>query len=123
MIGEVHLSVVNFYDSSTGTTRRKKRPVLIVGGPRNNDYTVLPISTITRRENVDATYDIPICGTDRVTLGLDRDSFLRTHKQIPIHRGEITRKLGDMKTDLPDLYIEALAKMDKFQSEIVDSAI
>ena len=45
MVGKVYLSVVEYYDSKTKTTRKKGRPVLVVAGPRNNDYTVLPIST------------------------------------------------------------------------------
>lgn len=51
MVGKVYLSVVEYYDSKTKITRKKGRPVLVVAGPRNNDYTVLPISTIKRREN------------------------------------------------------------------------
>lgn len=123
MIGEVHLSVVNFYDSSTRTTRRKTRPVLIVGGPRNNDYTILPISTITRRENVDKTYDIPISPSDRAILSLDRECFIRTHKQSPAHQAEIGKKLSDMKADLPDLYMDALTKMEQFQKSLIDEAL
>ena len=56
MVGKVYLSVVEYYDSKTKTTRKKGRPVLVVAGPRNNDYTVLPISTIKRREHLDSDY-------------------------------------------------------------------
>ncbi len=65
MIGKVCQSVVNYFDSKTRTTRRKGRPVLVVGGPRNNDYTILPISTIKNRDNLDEEYDILIDPADR----------------------------------------------------------
>lgn len=47
MVGKVYLSVVEYYDSKTKTTRKKGRPVLVVAGPRNNDYTVLPIPPLS----------------------------------------------------------------------------
>ena len=81
MVGKVYLSVVEYYDSKTKTTRKKGRPVLVVAGPRNNDYTVLPISTIKRREHLDSDYDIPIETNIRAGLALSEECFIRTHKQ------------------------------------------
>lgn len=49
MIGKIYSSVIPFYDSVKQANSYKKRPVLIIGGPRNNDYTVLPISTVTKK--------------------------------------------------------------------------
>ena len=36
----------------------KKRPVLIVGKADDTDYIVLPISRVTKRENLDEYYDV-----------------------------------------------------------------
>lgn len=82
MIGKVYQSVVDFYDLKTQTTRKKVRPVLVISGPRNNDYTVLPISTISNRIHVDPQYDILIEAQKRSILGLGRECFIRTHKQF-----------------------------------------
>lgn len=118
MIGKVYLSVVNYYDTATQSTRRKSRPVLIVGGPHNNDYTILPISTISKRENVDPKYDILISPSARTVLNLHRECFIRTHKQMPMHIGELVREIGDMKKDIPDLYQRAVELMKFFQDDV-----
>lgn len=118
MVGKVYLSVVEYYDSKTKTTRKKGRPVLVVAGPRNNDYTVLPISTIKRREHLDSDYDIPIETNIRAGLALSEECFIRTHKQTTVHMGALIKQKGDMKNDYPDLYLTALQKMEEFQRHI-----
>lgn len=123
MIGKVYISVVDFYDVKISATRRKKRPVLVVGGPNENDYTVLPISTITNQANRNSYYDIPVSASDRATLCLDRACFIRSHKQMPIHRGSLLKEIGDMMADTPALYLEAVAKMEEFQKKVVTYSI
>ena len=123
MIGKVYQSVVDFYDLKTRSTRKKVRPVLIVGGPRNNDYIVLPISTVSKRENLDADYDILIDEAERGVLHLSQECYIRAHKQMPIHQAQLVRRKGDMKADLPDLYLLALEKMERFQKSISEHAL
>lgn len=123
MIGTVWLSVVDFYDIRTKTTRRKTRPVLVVGGPKSNDYTVLPVSTITMRQNVDSQYDILVDQTNRTILSLNKECFIRTHKQMTIHQAQLVKQLGDMKNDLPDLYLDAVGRMEEYQKEIISNAL
>lgn len=123
MIGKVYLSTVDFYDIRSNTTRQKTRPVLVVGGPSENDYTVLPISTVTNRNNLNPYYDLPISPQDRVILHLKRDCFIRTHKQMPVHVGALFKEIGDMKRDLPDLYLDAVGKMELFQKALTNHAI
>ena len=52
MIGKIYSSVIPYYDSAKKANFYKKRPVLIIGEMRNNDYTVLPISTVSKKENL-----------------------------------------------------------------------
>lgn len=123
MIGKVYLSVVDFYDVQSNSTRRKSRPVLVVGGPNENDYTVLPISTITIRSNINSYYDIPVSPQDRAALSLHKPCFIRTHKQMPIHRAALIREIGDMRVNAPDLYLESIRKMEEFQKNIIGYSI
>lgn len=123
MIGKVYKSVVLYYDSKSQQTRTKTRPVLIVGGPRNNDYTVLPISTITLRKNLDPEFDILIDASSRSILNLPKECFIRTHKQMTVHRAELVSLYGDMKADIPDLYLDALVKMEGFQKRILAQSL
>lgn len=48
--GKVYLFSMQFYDVKSGMMAFKARPALIIYGPRNNDYTVLPVSTIKIRK-------------------------------------------------------------------------
>ena len=123
MIGKAYLSAVDFYDIKTRTTKRKIRPVLIVAGPQENDYIVLPISTITMRNNLNAYYDLLISPQKRAVLNLSRECFIRTHKQLPVHSASPVKQLGDMRADAPDLYLDAIAKMEEFQQAIVTFSI
>ena len=117
MIGKVYLSQVDFYDVRIKAMGRKARPVLIVGGPYENDYIVLPISTISRRENLNPHYDLPISPQERMTLNLTRECFIRTHKQMTVHRAALIKELGDMKQFIPELYLKTLAKWKNFRSK------
>ena len=40
--GKIYLFSMQFYDVKSGMMAFKARPALIMYGPRNNDYTVLP---------------------------------------------------------------------------------
>lgn len=123
MIGKVYLSVIDFYDSKLQAMSKKARPVLIVGGPYENDYIVLPISTITNRANLNPYYDILIPPQDRLTLSLPRECFIRTHKQLPVHGASLLRLKGDMKADIPGLYLDAISKMEEFQRKLITHGI
>ena len=58
MIGKVYVSIFKYYDNIKGKMSFKNRPVLIVGKADNTDYIVLPISRVTKRENLDEYYDV-----------------------------------------------------------------
>lgn len=123
MIGKIYISVTPYYDRATNSNRFKKRPVLIIGGPRNNDYTVLPVSTVTNSAMIDADYDICLDPAQYPLLHLNRLSYLRTHKQTSIHQGALVNMVSDMKTDYPDLFFEALEKLEVFNNSIFDTAL
>lgn len=125
MIGKIYRSITDYYDLPTNTTKKKSRPVLILSNPRNNDYTVLPLSTIGRRENVDLEYDIKLDPTLFPKLRLKKVSYIRTHKRLVVHRAslDITSSLGDIKTDYPDLYLEIIEKMMNYNNIIEEEAL
>ena len=60
MIGKICIAIFPFYDIKLKKNLYKQRPVLIIGEAINNDYTILPVSTITKKENIDIYYDIAI---------------------------------------------------------------
>ena len=123
MIGKIYSTVFPYYDSKTQKNSFKKRPVLIIGGPRNNDYTVLPISTVTKKANLDSEYDLEINPANYPLLHLDKLSYVRVHKQTTVHKVSLTSLIGDMKTEYADLYLNVLEKLEEFNKIPIDNAL
>ena len=117
--------MVEFYDARNQKTSIKARLVLILSDMRNNDFTVLPISTIPNPLNIDVDYDIEINPQIFQKLNLNKISYVRTHKRIYLHQASIdkTKILGDIKNDYPDLFSKILEKMEKFNKEILENIL
>ena len=110
MIGKIYISMVEFYDVKNQKNSIKARPVLILSNVRNNDFTVLPISTISNTQNIDGDYDIEVNPQIYQKLNLKKMSYIRTHKRIYLHQASVdkTKILGDIKNDYPDLFSKIL---------------
>jgi len=52
MIGKAYWATFKYYNSQSHKMAFKKRPVLIIGQADRNDYVVLPISRVTRKEHL-----------------------------------------------------------------------
>lgn len=117
------LLVTPFYDSKKGMNSFKRRPVLIINGPRNNDYTVLPVSTVTHTEHIDSEYDVRVEPDKYPKLNLNRISYIRTHKQTTVHRASLTKEIGDLKAEYEDLYLSVLEKLESFNKMVVENAL
>ena len=118
MIGKIYASMVEFYDVRNQKTSIKARPVLILSDMRNNDFTVLPISTISKPQNIDIEYDIELNPQIYQKINLNKVSYISTHKRVYLHQANIdkTKILGDIKSNYPDLFLEILEKMEKFNN-------
>lgn len=123
MIGKIYSSVTPFYDSVRGINSFKRRPVFIIAGPKNNDYTVLPVSTITHKEHIDPEYDVVVEPSEYPELNLNKTSYIRTHKQTIVHRASLVRPIGDLKVEYEDLYLTVLEKLEQFNQSVMDSAL
>lgn len=120
MIGKVCTALLKYFDIASNKNKIKSRPILILSQTRNNDYTILPISTISRKENIDYEYDIEIEPSDYPLLNLNKHCYIRTHKTTVVHKSEILKIIGDLKTSYPELYSEVISKWDKYHNEIMD---
>lgn len=122
MIGKIYSSVTPFYDSVKGTNSFKRRPVLILSGPRNNDYTILPVSTISHKENIDQEYDVKVEPNAYPKLNLARTSYIRTHKQTTVHQASLVKEISDLKAEYEDLYLVVLEKLEDFNKMVMNHA-
>ncbi|MGN0158316.1 MAG: type II toxin-antitoxin system PemK/MazF family toxin [Brotaphodocola sp.] len=101
----------------------KCRLALIISGPRNNDYTVLPVSTITHKEHIDPDYDVKVEPAEYPKLNLNRTSYIKTHKQTVVHQASLVRQIGDLKTEYEELYLTVLEKLEDFNKLVMNNAL
>lgn len=123
MIGKAYWAIFKYYDNSAHRMAFKKRPVLIIGQADESDYVVLPISRVTRRENIDQRYDFEIQVTAYPMLSLKTTSYIRTHKQSVANIGELADQIADFKNVYPDAYVEVIALVEEFQKKLIDDAL
>ena len=123
MIGEIRKAITPFYDSLHNRQNFKVRPVLVLAKADSGDYTVLPVSRVTRRENLHPVYDVEVDPAVYPSLNLKAVSYIRTHKQTTIHVAEIGDVIGDLKNSYEDLYLEVLSKREQYSSEVASQAL
>ena len=114
--------MVEFYDVKNQKNSIKARPVLILSNVRNNDFTVLPISTISNTQNIDLDYDIEVNPQIYQKLNLKKMSYIRTHKQTVTHRASITKVIINVKKMYPGLYTRVIDKVEeKYKINIIEA--
>ena len=122
MIGKICIAIFPFYDIKLKKNLYKQRPVLIIGEAINNDYTILPVSTITKKENIDIYYDIAIDPERYPKLNLDKYSYIRTHKQTVIYKDMIKGEISDLKEEYLEIYSDILNKLKEFNIKLIEKA-
>ena len=122
MIGKICIAIFPFYDIKLKKNLYKQRPVLIIGEAINNDYTILPVSTITKKENIDIYYDIAIDPEKYPKLNLDKYSYIRTHKQTVIYKDMIKGEISDLKEEYLEIYSDILNKLKEFNIKLIQKA-
>lgn len=123
MIGKAYVSTFPYYDRITRSNRFKSRPVLIIGKSDSSDYVVLPISRVTRRENLDSQYDYELKPECFPLMNLTQTSYVRTHKQTIAHDGVLTKCITDFKKNYPEAYLNIIKNVEKFNKNIVTNAL
>lgn len=124
MTGMICISAFKYYDSIKHRMAFKGRPVLVIGQADESDYVVLPISRVTKRENLDEHYDYEMKPETYVksALQLSAISYVRTHKQTVLNEGEITKQVLDLKKEFPIIYEEIIDLVEEFQKELIGRA-
>lgn len=121
--GKIYSLLTPYYDIHANQMAMKKRPALIIGKADNEDYVVLPLSTITKQNKRDIYFDLEVTPVNYPLLQLSRTSYIRTHKQQTVHNSQIYTEIANLKQLYPDLFREILAKVKEFQQKIQDEAL
>lgn len=123
MIGKIYWSIIPYFDVKKGRNSYKRRPVLIIGDIRNDDYTVLPISKVSKKQYLDSVYDVKVKQVDYPNLKLTCDSYIRVHKQTTVHRAMLRDEISDLKCAYEDLYLSVLELFEQRNKELINSAL
>ncbi len=123
MIGKIYWSIIPYFDVKKGRNSYKRRPVLIIGDIRNDDYTVLPISKVSKKQYLDSVYDVEVKQVDYPNLKLTCDSYIRVHKQTTVHRAMLRDEISDLKCAYEDLYLSVLELFEQRNKELINSAL
>ena len=122
-VGDICISVFEFYDETRKKMSYKTRPVLIIGKPDDDDLTVLPISTIRKKRYVNRKYDIFIDSNLHAELGLNKDCYIRTNKQSYVHRQLITKVISSLKHHDPAMFYDALMRTRSYSTRIISDGL
>jgi hypothetical protein len=121
MIGKIVKCRTQYYDVRLQRNSIKSRPALVLKSPEDDDYVVLPISTIPNRTNVNPVYDIEIDPSKFSRINLTRLSYVRTHRMISIPMQQIDTSIiiGDLKSDYEEFFLEIVERVEQFHNEIM----
>lgn len=123
MIGKIYKAFTPYFNQATHKMTYKARPALVLAKADQDDYVVLPVSTISIKANIDPCYDVEVDPALYPQLNLDRVSYIRTHKQTIVHRANFGAMIGDLKTEYEDLYFEVVAKREAFSNFITNQSL
>lgn len=116
MIGEIRWILTPFYDIAQSRNSFKKRPALIFAQSDSGDYNILPLSRVTRKENIHPVFDKKIDPAVYPKTNLTAVSYVRTHKQTVANIAEISGLVCDLRKEYPDLYLEILSLLESYNA-------
>ena len=123
MIGKIYKCFTPYYDSQKRAMSMKSRPALVLAKADADDYIVLPVSTITHKENIDPYYDIEVDPALYPKLNFQKVSYIRTHKQTVVNRANLGDEISTLCKEYEDLYLEVLTKREEFSKNITEQAL
>lgn len=112
-----------YYDSSTGSIQFKARPVLILKAEKESgfsDFTVLPISSISFKNNIDQNFDVEVTKEMYPLLQLTKDvCYIRCGKFMTIDNRNLgVQVISNLKDSYPDLWEHIISLAKEYISDV-----
>lgn len=123
MIGEIRVIRLPYYDKEMHRDSFKVRPALILAKADADDYVILPVSSVTHKENVNIHFDVEVEPELYPRLKLKKTSYIRTHKQTVAHRSNIGDCISDLKGEYEELWLHVLELGEEFSKNITEQAL
>lgn len=112
-----------YYDKASGTIKHKGRPILLLKAEKGCgecDFNILPVSSISHKENIDEIFDIKINSEEYPLLKLNKDiSYIRCAKISTVHSSTISKdEISNVKEQYPELWDKVVLKLKEYISLI-----
>ena len=112
-----------YYDRKTGSIKFKARPVLILKAEKESgfsDFTVLPISSISFKNNIDQKFDVEVTKGMYPLLQLTKDvCYIRCGKFMTIDNNNLGIKvISNLKDSYPDLWEHIISLAKEYISDV-----
>ena len=121
MIGEIWTYVAPQQNCSAF----KGRPVLVIGDDSANELRIVDIQYVIISSSADkGKYDVAISKTDAITIGLDKESVIKTTKIHSGSRSMLRKKVGDLPNHLKKEFINNYRQYQEqliFKLETIDT--
>lgn len=121
LINKIVYTSFPYFDIHSKKKKYKSRPVLIIGAEKKKfecDLTMLPISSVSKKEHLNSNFDINIglkeC-PDLKCITQD-ECYVRTHKQSTVHSKDIitSKKFDDLEVVYSEKIVEIKEKSQEF---------
>ena len=126
LVNTVVKSRMHYYDIKTQSVRFKVRPILIIAIERNyfhTDLTVLPISSVSNKKNIDYKFDISIGKIECPTLQYITKDYchVRVHKPNTINSNNvlIESNLDNLKLVYPYKFEQISLAWSEFSESLL----
>lgn len=101
----------------------KARPVLILKAEKElgtSDFTVLPISSVSFKKNIDQEFDIEVTQTAYPLLNLTKEvCYIRCGKILTVNINNLAvDTIGDLKNTYPELWQHVISRAKEYISDI-----
>ncbi|EHI74701.1 Uncharacterized protein conserved in bacteria [Streptococcus criceti] len=123
LIGTIKSSRMPYYDNMSKSIRFKARPVLILKAERElglSDFTVLPISSVSFKKNINPAYDVEITKQLYPQLNLTKEiCYIRCGKIMTINKKDLAvDTISNLKQTYPDLWQVIIDRTKTYMADI-----
>lgn len=123
LIGKIKVSRMPYYDNKERKINYKARPILILKCEKEfgmSDLTVVPVSSISMRQNIDISFDLEITKKVYPFLNLRKETcYIRCGRIMTISKKDLAVKtVSDLRSSYPELWQRIIHKVGEYVSDI-----
>lgn len=112
-----------YYDNKTNSIKFKSRPVLILKAEKElgfSDFTVLPISSVSFKKNVNQKFDVEVTRAMYPLLNLTKEvCYIRCGKIMTISKKDLAvNTISNLKDTYPELWQHITRLTKEYISDI-----